>query len=222
MMMMTMMRCPCPASLFFSLLLNLLFAVGRKWHTERCENCLHYHYAAFVYTCRVLIYFLIHRYFDHSRPNNEKGGNDDESTCSSSSSSTETDEEEEEEGEEQVRINDNGVKNQDRNTQEKKTSNGGGAMVSRRKILSRSRDDLNVDFAPVIARDIEEDEEDVWYHKDKLYRVSYRSLLIDYLLHNFRNPHQIMCILCTYCTAYILRHLCSTVHCSIVHFRPYH
>jgi len=46
------------------------------------------------------------------------------------------------------------------------------AMVSRRKILSRSRDDLNVDFAPIVAREIEEDEEDVWYHKDKLYRVS--------------------------------------------------
>lgn len=35
-------------------------------------------------------------------------------------------------------------------------------MVSRRKILSRSRDDLSVP----------EDEEDVWYQKDKLFKVS--------------------------------------------------
>merc|ERR1719249_620266 len=39
-------------------------------------------------------------------------------------------------------------------------------MVSRRKILSRSRDDLNLE-APVPG---EQDEEDVWYHKEKLYR----------------------------------------------------
>lgn len=41
-------------------------------------------------------------------------------------------------------------------------------MVSRRKILSRSRDDLHMDttFQPP------EDEEDVWYQKDKLYKVS--------------------------------------------------
>ena len=41
-----------------------------------------------------------------------------------------------------------------------------GEMVSRRKILSRSRDDLHLD-APV-----PEDEEDIWYHKEKLYKVS--------------------------------------------------
>lgn len=40
-----------------------------------------------------------------------------------------------------------------------------GEMVSRRKILSRSRDDLHLD-APV-----PEDEEDIWYHKEKLYKV---------------------------------------------------
>lgn len=41
-------------------------------------------------------------------------------------------------------------------------------MVSRRKILSRSRDDLNLDqtFNP------QEEEEDVWYQKEKLYKVS--------------------------------------------------
>ena len=42
-----------------------------------------------------------------------------------------------------------------------------GEMVSRRKILSRSRDDLNLE-GPVPA----EDEEDVWYQKEKLYKVS--------------------------------------------------
>lgn len=35
-------------------------------------------------------------------------------------------------------------------------------MVSRRKILNRSRDDLNVEL----------DEEDVWHHKEKLFKVS--------------------------------------------------
>ncbi|KAL1396995.1 hypothetical protein pipiens_002599 [Culex pipiens pipiens] len=40
-------------------------------------------------------------------------------------------------------------------------------MVSRRKILSRSRDDLNLD-STFIAQ---EEEEDVWYQKDKLYKV---------------------------------------------------
>lgn len=38
-------------------------------------------------------------------------------------------------------------------------------MVSRRKILSRSRDDLNVET-------FVQDEEDVWYQKEKLFRVS--------------------------------------------------
>ena len=42
-------------------------------------------------------------------------------------------------------------------------------MVSRRKILSRSRDDLNLDdsFRPGAAAE----EEDVWYAKEKLYKV---------------------------------------------------
>ena len=43
-----------------------------------------------------------------------------------------------------------------------------GEMVSRRKILSRSRDDLNID-GPVPA--LEQDEEDIWYNKEKLYKV---------------------------------------------------
>lgn len=44
------------------------------------------------------------------------------------------------------------------------------AMVSRRRILSRSRDDLHLDaaFQPP------DDEEDVWYQKDKLYKVSHQ------------------------------------------------
>lgn len=41
-------------------------------------------------------------------------------------------------------------------------------MVSRRRILSRSRDDLNLDA----TFQHPEDEEDVWYQKDKLYKVS--------------------------------------------------
>ena len=43
-----------------------------------------------------------------------------------------------------------------------------GEMVSRRKILSRSRDDLNHTEAPAQT----EEEEDVWYQKEKLYKVS--------------------------------------------------
>lgn len=39
-------------------------------------------------------------------------------------------------------------------------------MVSRRKILSRSRDDLNIDQAYM------DEEEDIWYQKDKLFKVS--------------------------------------------------
>lgn len=41
-------------------------------------------------------------------------------------------------------------------------------MVSRRKILSRSRDDLNLEH----QYQQQDDEEDVWYQKDKLYKVS--------------------------------------------------
>lgn len=48
----------------------------------------------------------------------------------------------------------------------------GGEMVSRRRILSRSRDDLTQAFtAPM------EEEEDVWYQKDKLYKV--RILIVN-------------------------------------------
>ena len=42
------------------------------------------------------------------------------------------------------------------------------AMVSRRKILSRSRDDLNLDNS---FRPGKTEEEDVWYAKEKLYKV---------------------------------------------------
>ncbi|XP_030387556.1 uncharacterized protein LOC115634131 [Scaptodrosophila lebanonensis] len=46
-------------------------------------------------------------------------------------------------------------------------------MVSRRKILSRSRDDLSLDqsFHP------QEEEEDVWYQKDKLYKEHIQEVL---------------------------------------------
>ena len=40
-------------------------------------------------------------------------------------------------------------------------------MVSRRKILSRSRDDLHME----IAYQQIEDEDDVWYQKDKFFKV---------------------------------------------------
>ena len=42
------------------------------------------------------------------------------------------------------------------------------AMVSRRKILSRSRDDLNLDNS---FRPGKTEEDDVWYAKEKLYKV---------------------------------------------------
>lgn len=44
-------------------------------------------------------------------------------------------------------------------------------MVSRRKILSRSRDDLNLDQPQV-----QENEDDVWHQKDKLFKVSINIL----------------------------------------------
>lgn len=44
-------------------------------------------------------------------------------------------------------------------------------MVSRRKILSRSRDDLNLEH----QYQQQDDEEDIWYQKDKLYKVSKKS-----------------------------------------------
>ena len=43
-------------------------------------------------------------------------------------------------------------------------------MVSRRKILSRSRDDLNLDGPPEV-----QDEEDVWYQKEKLFKVRHHQ-----------------------------------------------
>jgi len=45
-------------------------------------------------------------------------------------------------------------------------------MVSRRKILSRSRDDLNVEQPA-----LQEEEEDVWYQKDKLYKDHIQEVL---------------------------------------------
>lgn len=48
----------------------------------------------------------------------------------------------------------------------KDPASSGDSMVSRRKILSRSRDDLNLDA-------VVQEEEDVWYQKDKLFRVSF-------------------------------------------------
>ena len=60
-------------------------------------------------------------------------------------------------------------------TQEKKIENNNKKkiMVSRRKILSRSRDELHSDIYFMA----EDDDEDVWYSKEKLYRVSSIILL---------------------------------------------
>lgn len=44
-------------------------------------------------------------------------------------------------------------------------------MVSRRKILSRSRDDLNLDQV-YTKQQMMEEEEDIWYQKEKLFKVS--------------------------------------------------
>ncbi|XP_034243150.1 uncharacterized protein LOC117646377 isoform X2 [Thrips palmi] len=49
-----------------------------------------------------------------------------------------------------------------------------GDMVSRRRILSRSRDDLNLDSTFVAQQ---EEEEDVWYNKDKLYKDHIQEVL---------------------------------------------
>ena len=49
-----------------------------------------------------------------------------------------------------------------------KTTTKKKIMVSRRKILSRSRDELHSDIYFMA----EDDDEDVWYSKEKLYRVS--------------------------------------------------
>lgn len=58
-------------------------------------------------------------------------------------------------------------------------------MVSRRKILSRSRDDLNLDQAYLQQQ--QEEEEDVWYNKDKLFKVSEecRKFKSSHLLYSF-------------------------------------
>ncbi|KAF6213309.1 hypothetical protein GE061_011027 [Apolygus lucorum] len=48
-------------------------------------------------------------------------------------------------------------------------------MVSRRKILSRSRDDLNLEMSPGYPP--AEEEEDVWYNKEKLYKDHIQEVL---------------------------------------------
>lgn len=50
-------------------------------------------------------------------------------------------------------------------------------MVSRRKILSRSRDDLNLDATPGLTGADPPDEEDVWYQKEKLYKDHIQEVL---------------------------------------------
>lgn len=50
-------------------------------------------------------------------------------------------------------------------------------MVSRRKILSRSRDDLNLDQVYTKQQMMEDAEEDIWYQKEKLFKVSRRFVI---------------------------------------------
>lgn len=50
-------------------------------------------------------------------------------------------------------------------------------MISRRRILSRSRDDLNLDSGVGFPVQVEE-EEDVWYNKEKLYKVCPHVIVI--------------------------------------------
>lgn len=57
-------------------------------------------------------------------------------------------------------------------------------MVSRRKILSRSRDDLNLDQAYLHQQ--QEEEEDVWYQKDKLFKVSAETEELSRVLNEHR------------------------------------
>lgn len=53
-------------------------------------------------------------------------------------------------------------------------------MVSRRKILSRSRDDLNLEH----QYQQQDDEEDIWYQKDKLYKVSHPAFFFSTSIFN--------------------------------------
>ena len=49
-------------------------------------------------------------------------------------------------------------------------------MVSRRKILSRSRDELHSDIYYMA----ENDDDDVWYNKEKLYAVRVRAKSVNF------------------------------------------
>ena len=55
-------------------------------------------------------------------------------------------------------------------------------MVSRRKILSRSTDDLNLE-GPVQN---EPEEEDVWFNKDKLYKVRFTRTAVNKSLEKYQ------------------------------------
>ena len=72
--------------------------------------------------------------------------------------------------------NKNGVKTAQTQEKKLKTTTKKKIMVSRRKILSRSRDELHSDIYFMA----EDDDEDVWYSKEKLYRVSSIILKICY------------------------------------------
>lgn len=61
-------------------------------------------------------------------------------------------------------------------------------MVSRRKILSRSRDDLSTN-QPYIP----EEEEDVWYQKDKLFKVCVQAKRGEKsVAHRHKHTYQLM------------------------------
>jgi len=69
-------------------------------------------------------------------------------------------------------------------------------MVSRRRILSRSRDDLNLDSTYVM----QEEEEDVWYQRDKLYKVRATSApqLIEFTFSLLTNGTDVLSFTCAF------------------------
>lgn len=63
-------------------------------------------------------------------------------------------------------------------------------MVSRKKILSKSRDDINL-----LSNPQPEDSEDVWYQKEKLFKVNVWRIFKSCLINNLRK-HQLIVTNC--------------------------
>ena len=88
-----------------------------------------------------------------------------------------------------------------RSTVEKKPPLRSTTMVSRRRILSRSRDDLNLPEAPI-------EEEDIWYSKDKLLKV--REKYFFFAVYPFHAFLQLIFIIAYYDMASISWHSAFT------------